>query len=60
MLNLKETIKTHPPKCYCTVRKQMALASLVGRLPSIISLVTTGRWVLMQQSQIQEEGESGW
>lgn len=27
-LNLKETIKTHPPKPYCTVRKQMALAML--------------------------------
>jgi hypothetical protein len=27
-LNLKETIKTHPPKPYCTIGKQMALAML--------------------------------
>lgn len=27
-LNLKETIKTHPPKPYSPVRKQMALAKL--------------------------------
>jgi hypothetical protein len=27
-LNLKETIKTHPSKPHCTVRKQMALAML--------------------------------
>lgn len=28
ILNLKETIKTQPPKPYCTIKKQMALAVL--------------------------------